>query len=55
MLTNLLYSEKQLIKKDIEKYLKKISILIRKDEIKRIKEKTTTDYGKLDEKTLKTS
>ena len=47
MLTNLLYSKKQLIEKDIEEYLKRISILIRKNEIKRTREKTILEYERL--------
>ena len=53
MLTNSLYLEKQLIKKDIKEYLKRISILIRRDEIKRIEEKTILEYERTNEKTLK--
>ena len=55
MLINFLYLKEQLIKKDIKKYLKRVSILIRKNEIKRIKDKTILNYGKLKEKTLKTT
>ena len=54
MLTNLLYSKKQLIEEDIEEYLKRILILIRRDEIRRIREKTTSEYEKINEKTLET-
>ena len=52
MLTNLLYSEKQLTKKDIKKYLRRISILIRRNEIRRTRNRTTLKYEKTDEKTL---
>ena len=48
MLTNSLYSKKQLTEKDIKEYLKRISILIRRDEIKRTREKTIPKYEKLD-------
>ena len=47
MLTNSLYLEEQLIKEDIKEYLKKISILIRRNEIKRIGKKTISKYEKL--------
>ena len=40
MLTNSLYSEEQLIKEDIKEYLKRILILIRRDEIRRTEKKT---------------
>ena len=53
MLINLLYLKKQLIKKDIEEYLKRISILIRRDEIRRIEKKTILEYKKLSENSLK--
>ena len=46
MLTNSMYFEKQLIEKGIEEYLKRISILIRKNEVKRIRERTTLEYEK---------
>ena len=49
MLTNSLYFEKQLIKEDIEKYLKRILTLIRRDEVKRTKEKTISEYEKTNE------
>ena len=52
MLINLLYSKEQLIKEDIEKYLKRISTLIRRDEVRRIKEKTTLEYIRTSKKTL---
>ena len=46
---NLLYLEKQLTKEDIERYLKRISILIRKEEVKRTRRKTMSEYGKLND------
>ena len=46
MLVNLLYSEKQLTKENIEEYLKRILILIRKDEIRRTRERTMLEYEK---------
>ena len=49
MLVNSLYSKKQLIKEDIEKYLKRISILIRRNEVKRTRKKTILKYRKLNE------
>ena len=52
MLTNLLYFEKQLIKEDIEKYLKRISILIRRDEVKRTDERIMSDYEKTSKRTI---
>ena len=55
ILTNLLYIKKQLIKKDIKKYLKKIFTLIRKDEVKRTKERTISDYKKINEKVIETT
>ena len=55
MLTNSLYLKKQLIEKDIKKYLKKISILIRRNEVKRTKKRTVMNYEKTDEKTLETT
>ena len=55
MLINLLYLEKQLTKEDIEKYLKRISILIQKDGVKRIEKRTTLEYEKTNEKTLETT
>ena len=54
MLTNSLYLKKQLIKEDIKKYLKRILILIRKNEIKRIKEKTILEYEKLNKNLSRT-
>ena len=50
MLINLLYFEKQLVKEDIKRYLKRIFILIRRDEVKRTDEKTTFDYEKTNER-----
>ena len=55
MLTNSLYLEEQLIKEDIEKYLKRISILIRRDEVKRTREKIILEYIKTSEKALETT
>ena len=55
MLINLLYSEEQLIKEDIERYLKRISILIRRDEIRRIDKRTVSDYEKTDERVIETT
>ena len=51
MLINSLYSEEQLIEKDIEEYLKRISILIRRNEVRRTGERTLSDYGKTNERT----
>ena len=53
MLTNLLYSEKPLTKEDIERYLKRIFILIRRNEIKRTRKRLISDYKKTDERTIK--
>ena len=53
ILINLLYSKKQLTKEDIEKYLKRISTLIRRNEIKRTKEKTILKYIRTNEKVLR--
>ena len=47
MLTNLLYSEKQLIKEDIEKYLKRISILIRRNKVRRTNKRILSNYKKI--------
>ena len=55
MLTNSLYSEKQLIKKDIERYFKRISILIWKNEVRRISKRILSDYEKIDERVTKTT
>ena len=49
MLINSLYFEKQLIKKDIKEYLKRISTLIRRNEIRRTREKTMSEYEKSNE------
>ena len=46
MLINSLYFEKQLIKEGIKEYLKRISILIRRDEVRRTREKTMSEYEK---------
>ena len=46
MLVNSLYSKEQLIKEDIEEYLKRILILIRRNEIKRTRKKTILEYEK---------
>ena len=54
MLTNSLYLEKQLIKESIKEYLKKISTLIQRNEIKRIKEKIILEYKKSNENLTKT-
>ena len=48
MLTNSLYLKEQLIEKDIKEYLKRISTLIRRNEVRRIEEKTMSEYEKLD-------
>ena len=50
ILTNSLYLEKQLTKEDIEKYLKRISILIRRNEVRRTEEKTILEYERISEK-----
>ena len=55
MLINLLYSKKQLIKEDIKRYLKRISILIRRDEIKRIDERIMFNYKKIDKRITRTT
>ena len=47
MLTNSLYLKEQLIKKGIKEYLKRISTLIRRDEVKRTGEKVILEYEKL--------
>ena len=47
MLINLLYSEEQLTKESIKEYLKRISTLIRRNEIRRMKKKTILEYEKL--------
>ena len=46
MLTNSLYLEEQLTEEDIEEYLRRISTLIRRDEVRRTREKTILEYGK---------
>ena len=46
MLTNLLYSEEQLIEEGIEEYLKRVLILIQRNEIRRTREKTILEYEK---------
>ena len=53
MLTNLLYSKKQLTKEDIKKYLKRILILIRRDEIRRIDKRIMSDYERINEGVIK--
>ena len=53
MLTNSLYSKKQLTKKNIEEYLKRIFTLIRRDEIKKIEKKIMSDYEKINERTIR--
>ena len=52
MLVNSLYSKEQLTKKDIKEYLKRISILIRRDEVKRTREKTIMKYEKINKKLI---
>ena len=52
MLTNSLYLKEQLFKEDIEEYLRRILILIRRDEIRRIKEKTISKYERSNENNL---
>ena len=54
MLTNSLYSKEQLTEEDIKKYLKRVSILIRRNEVRRTREKTITNYKKTSERTLET-
>ena len=49
MLVNFLYLKEQLTKENIEKYLKRISILIRRNKIRRTREKTISEYEKLNE------
>ena len=55
MLTNSLYSKEQLIRKDIERYLKKISILIRRNEVRRTGERTIIEYEKPEGNSLGTT
>ena len=55
MLTNLLYSKKQLTKEDIERYLKRIFTLIRRNKVKKINEKTLSNYKKTSEKVTETT
>ena len=50
-----MYSEKQLTKKDVKKYLKRISILIRRDEIRKTEEKTIPKYRKSNENLSETT
>ena len=52
MLTNSLYLKKHLTKEDIKEYLKRISTLIRRNKVRRTKEKTMSDYEKINEKTI---
>ena len=47
MLINLLYSKEQLIEEDIKEYLKRISTLIQRNEIKKTRKKTISEYEKL--------
>ena len=54
MLTNSLYSKKQLIEEGIEEYLKRISTLIRRNEIRKTEERTILEYEKISEKTFRT-
>ena len=54
MLANSLYSEEQLVKEDIEEYLKRISTLIRRDEVRRTGEKTI-GYEKTSKKSTGTT
>ena len=42
-------------KEDIEEYLKRILTLIRRDEVRRIGKRTTSEYEKINEKTLETT
>ena len=51
---NSLYFEKQLTKENIEEYLKRVSTLIRRDEVRKTREKTISEYEKLNENLLKT-
>ena len=55
MLTNSLYFEEQLIEEDIKEYLKRISILIRRNEVRRTKEKTIPEYEKLNKNPSETT
>ena len=48
MLVNSLYSKEQLIKEDIKEYLKRILILIRRNEVRRTRGKTILEYEKSD-------
>ena len=48
MLANSLYSEEQLAEEGIEEYLKRISTLIRRNEVRRTGGKTIPEYGKPD-------
>ena len=50
MLINSLYLKEQLIETDIEKYLKRISTLIRKNKVRKTREKTMSDYEKMNKK-----
>ena len=54
MLINSLYLKEQLKKKNIEEYLKRILILIRRNEVKKTRKKVILDYKKLSKKTLET-
>ena len=48
MLINSLYSEEQLTEEGIKEYLKRISTLIQRDEIRRTEKKTMSEYKKPD-------
>ena len=54
MLVNLMYLKKQLIKEDIKEYLRRISILIRRNEIRRTEKRTILEYKKTSTIDLKT-
>ena len=55
MLINSLYFKEQLTKENIEEYLKRIFTLIRRNKVRRIEKRTTFDYEKTNEKTIKTT
>ena len=55
ILTNSLYSKEQLTKEDIKEYLKRISILIQRDKIRRTRKKTISEYERLNENSLSTT
>ena len=52
MLTNSLYLKEQLTKEDIKEYLKRILILIRRNEVKRTRKKMILEYKKPNENNL---